>query len=229
MRARARYHIAPGAVFVQSSPFKHLSSSTSTFAPKHIGRFISLASVVSPKEAKEKGKLGKFVHALGMTPLHDMTAAELQQVPDDVRPCPFTDESYQIQPEDGLALKPNTGLSEAQARRLMAQNSGQDYRWSNKRKEIASEDDQDVDESNATLFLHGLHKDVSGQLQNGTVTIMQAFQTFGVLNVRRPPTASSYAFLEFDSHAAARKCLEVTGGEVEITGVRLTLTGESCT
>ena len=96
LRARARYHIAPGESFVQSIPFKHLPSSSSTFAPKHIGRFISLASVVSPKENKEKGRRGKHVHALGMTPLHDMTAAELQQIPDDVRPCPYTDESYEI-------------------------------------------------------------------------------------------------------------------------------------
>ena len=223
LRARARYHIAPSVFFAQSSPFKHLSSSTSTFAPKHIGRFISLASVASPQDVKDKGRLGKYVHALGMTPLHHMVAAELQQIPEDLRPCPYTDESYQIQPEGGQALKPNSGLSEAHARRLMAQNSGQDYRWSNKRKEMASADEQAVDESNTTLFLHGLHKEVSGHLQNETAAILRAFEKFGSLNVRRPPAASSYAFLEFDTHASARNCLQVTGGEVQIAGIHLTL------
>ena len=223
LRARARYHIASSAFFAQSIPFKHLSSSSSTFTPKHVGRFISLAPVVSQETAKEKGKLYKYVHALGMAPLHHMTAAELEQKPDNLRPCPFTDDSYKIQAEGAASFQPNAGLSEAQARRLIAQNSEQDYRWNQKRKEPPSSDDQDVDETNNTLFLHGLHKDVSGQLQTGTVAVLQAFQKYGISKVRRPPAASSYAFLEFDSHSLARKCLEETGGEIAIAGIHLTL------
>lgn len=223
LRVRARYHIAPNVGFTQSSPFMHLPSSSSTFTPKHVGRFISLAPVVGQNEAKEKGKLGKYIHALGMTPLHYLTTDELEKKVENLLPCPYTDESYQIQPEGFSRPEGFTGLSEAQARRIMSQDIQPDYRWSNKRREAPSERDQEVDETITTLFLHGLHKDVSGQLQLGTAAIMKAFKKFGISSVRKPPTASSYAFLEFPSHPLARKCLEETNGEININGVHLTL------
>lgn len=223
LRARARYHVSPHTVFCQSNPFTHLVSSSSTFTPKHIGRFICLAPVVPVSQAKEKGKPGKYVHALGMVPLQYMTASELDQKPDTLERCPFTDDSYQIDGSRVLgseAVKP--GLSEAHARRLMAaESSEQGYRWEKKRK-LAPGDEQ-VDESITTLFLHGLHKDVSGNLQTGSVALLQAFQKYGISKVRRPPASSSYAFVEFDSHAAAKKCLEETAGEIVVAGVHLTI------
>jgi hypothetical protein len=231
LRARARYHVSPHNMFhFQSSPFTQLKSASSTFTPKHIGRFLSLAPVVAPKVAKERGKLSKFVHALGMTPLNYMTSVELEQVPDNVQPNPFTDDSYQQITKVGgetTTIPGNPGLSEAQARRLMSEDSGQDYRWNNNRKRKdgpGGNDDGEVDDSITALFVHGLHKDVSGRLQTGTVTLLQAFQPYeGLQKVRRPPAASSYAFLEFDSHQAAKNCLEKTGGVLTVAGIHLTL------
>jgi hypothetical protein len=63
LKVKARYHIVPNTCFLQSPPFMHLPSSTSTYLPRHVGRFISLAPVASSQEVKAKGKLGKYVHA----------------------------------------------------------------------------------------------------------------------------------------------------------------------
>mmetsp|Transcript_30299 Transcript_30299/g.44812 ORF Transcript_30299/g.44812 Transcript_30299/m.44812 type:complete len:773 (-) Transcript_30299:365-2683(-) len=221
LRARPRYHIAPHTLFSQSHPFVHLAASSSSFTPKHNGRFISLAPVVSVKTAKEKGKSGKFIHAIGITPLQQMAAAELDEKPDNLQNSPYTDESYGIHGGQKAATEANIGLSEAQARRLMAENSQQDYRWKQKRKEVTS--NQEVDEAKTTLFVHGLHKDVSGQLQADRALLLQAFQMYGVERIRRPPSKGSYAFLDFNSHEEARKCLEMTKGETTVAGIHLTL------
>ena len=95
LRARPRYHVAPShGTFLQSPPYAQLAATSSTFTPKHVGRFLCLNPVVSPSEFKKRGKTAKFVHALGITPLQSMTALELQ-MPEGVLPNPFTDASYQ--------------------------------------------------------------------------------------------------------------------------------------
>ena len=224
LRARPRYHVAPAlGSFLQSPPFKHLAATTSTFTPNHVGRFLCLAQVVSPADAKKVGKAGKFVHALGLTPLQYMTAVDLQ-IPQEVQPCPYTDASYQA---DGTShSNVNLGLSEAQARRILSEgaSAGGDShaRWVSKKRLRVP--DEEVDTSNATLFLHGLHKDVRGILQTGSAALLEAFAPYKVERVRRPPAASSYAFLEFSSHELAKECLEKLGGETVVAGIHLTLT-----
>lgn len=235
LKARPRYLLSPHTVHLQSLPFHHLAATSSTFTPKHIGRFITLASVVPSAKAKSLGKPGKFIHALGLTPLQSMTAEELESASSsagNIQPCPFTDASYE---KDGTSTNgADIGLSEAQARRLLSESttnnaSGDTHtRWNiNKRKRRdqneQEEEEQEVDPTNTTLFLHGLDKDVRGKLQTANATLLVAFQKFKVERVRRPPAGSSYAFLEFPSHEAALKCLEELGGETEIEGVHLTL------
>lgn len=245
LRARARYHLVPSHPKVnhywQSPPFFHLASTTSTQTPQHTGRVVALGGVSVEKKVP---KQNKFVHALGLVPLHAMDVQELQQsLGQGVAPCPFTDASYNKDNNassnggpggQGIPTQTNAGFSEAQARRLLAESSsGGPQRWNlpnkNNRKRNKDQDDsgpQEVDPTNSTLFIHGLHKDVSGQLQSASnITLLQAFQPFGVQKVRRPPNAAttSFAFLEFDTHQQAKDCLETLGGETTVAGVHLTL------
>lgn len=227
LRARARYHVAPAhGSFLQSPPFQHLAATSSTFAPRHAGRFLCLEPVKSPADAKNAGKAGKFVHALGLTPLQYMTAVDLQMPQQGVQPCPYTDASYQA---DGTSRSNvNLGLSEAQARRILSEGTSADgdshARWVTKKRSRENNEDEEVDNTtNTTLFLHGLHKDVRGMLQTGSAVLLEAFAPYKVERVRRPPAASSYAFLEFPSHELAKECLEKLGGETVVAGIHLTL------
>jgi len=232
LRARPRYHVAPAhGEFLQSPPFLQLAATSSTFTPKHVGRFLCLNHVVSPAEFKKVDKkTAKFVHALGITPLQYMSAVELE-LPQGVLPNPYTDASYQT--DGGTSTTTTTtsnlnmGLSEAQARRLLSEStSGGDShdRWASKKRSRESSAVGHVDNSNnTTLFLHGLHKDVRGMLQTGSAALLEAFGKYQVERVRRPPGTSSYAFLEFPSHELAAKCLEELGGETVVAGIHLTL------
>lgn len=229
LRARARYHVVPSHVkvnqYYQSPPFFHLASTTSTVKPQHTGRLIALGSVSAEKKVP---KHQKFVHALGMVPLHFMDIQDLQQsLGQGVAPCPFTDASYgkdDIMSPDGGGSSSvttknttNLGLSEAQARRLLAEGAnGDQQRWNlpHKRKrqeqqQHHKDEPQEVDPNNMTLFVHGLHRDVSGQLQQASdITLLQAFQPYGVLKVRRPQNAATTSFAFFGIwHAPSRQGL----------------------
>jgi len=105
----------------------------------------------------------------------------------------------------------------------------------NKRDRRSHDDDDDgggagggpVDPTNTTLFVHGLHKDVTGQLQSsatGDALIRQALS--GARSVRRPTSGtatSSFCFVDFASHDAAKHCLELHQPCVTIQGVELTI------
>jgi diadenosine tetraphosphate (Ap4A) HIT family hydrolase len=243
LKARARYHVVPAATtYWQSPPFAHWRATTSTVTPKHTGRLIALGMVVVA--TKKPTPSSKFVHALGIVPLHSMNAQDLQQSSSGmVAPCPFTDESYTKVGGNNNSNNNNQrtvgGLSEAQARRIIAEGNGQhSQRWNlnprnnnNKNKKRPNDhkegnDEEPVDPSNMTLFVHGLHRDVSGQLQLASdPTLLGAFRHYGATKVRRPPnaTTTSFAFIEFDSHAQAKLCLETLGGETTINGVHVTI------
>jgi diadenosine tetraphosphate (Ap4A) HIT family hydrolase len=245
LAARARYQVAPSATFLQSPPFEHLSAATSTVKVQHTGRFLGLAKVKSVVETKAAGKAGKFVHALSLTPLHSCSVAELQsQRPAQVSRCPFTDASYQHDGNNGHgggSQQQQHGLSEASARRILAEERSKQgggmtaHRWisgNNNSKRRRDDNDnnnepQEVDPMNTTLYIYGLHKDVTGQLQShaGDPLLWQTFQPHGIKTVRRPPNAptSSFAFLDFATHEAALRCLEEVGGVQVVKGVDLEL------
>ena len=200
------------------------------------------------------------MHALGLTPLLYQSAWEQQtQRPSHsgaLLPCPFTDAAYDVVVD---ATKPNpnrhdrsrsttrsttVGLSEAMARRILAEERQKQYglsqRWAtictSKRDRRHNHHDQDVDDgaggpvdpTNTTLFVYGLHKDVTGQLPSsatGDALIVQALS--GAQAVRRPTTTgaatSSFCFVDFASHDAAKRCLEMHQPCVTIQGVELTI------
>ena len=240
LRSRPRYHVAPSPVFRQSNPFQHLRSSTSTFSPKHTGRFIGMGQVLSVTEFKAKGKSAKFIHALGLTPLHAMAVTELDAVPANLQPCPYTDTSYQkdehVGPTNGNnrsgngTTNMNIGLSEAHARRILAEKKD-DYRFQAKKRKANDRDSgvvpndgnmNNVDESITTLFVFGLQNDLSGSLRTDT-TLLNGFRKYGATRIRRLPNKGSFVFVEFDTHDAAKRCLQETGGEIEVANVTLSI------
>jgi diadenosine tetraphosphate (Ap4A) HIT family hydrolase len=236
LAARARYHAVPAATFQQSPPFQHLSAATSTVKVQHTGRFLGLSAVKTAAEAKAVGKPGKFVHALSLTPLHSCSAVELQgQKAEEAAACPFTDDSYQ---HDGgashSASAQQSGLSEASARRILAEERSKQtgttaHRWNitNKRRRKDDNDTEpvEVDPSMKTLFVHGLHKDVTGRMQTlaGDPVLWKFFEPHGITLIRRPPGAptSAFCFLDFESHKAATACLEEMSGNAVVDGVDL--------
>ena len=234
LQARARYHATPGVAFQQSTAFEHLAATTNTVRTRHVGRFISLAPV-TPAETGDTPadkKRAKYVHAVGIVPLHSMSPMQLdQQRPAFVHACPFTDTSYQKSNDTGASTSNSTtGLSEASARRILHQEQQREqfpqHRWASKRPR-PSDDAAPVDPTNTVLFVHGLHHDVSGRLQSegGDGVLLQYFKPRGVQKVRRPVqnATSSFCFLEFATHEQAASCLERTGGQVIVDGVQLTL------
>lgn len=233
LHARPRYHIAPSLHYQQSNPFTHLPSSSSTTSHiSHVGRFIALAPVTNQTTTTTTTttyKPPKSIHALGLTPLHSMTMVERNSIPTNVQPNPYTDASYQRDGDTTTTTNTTLGLSEAQARRIMGEMGQQDYRWgtnnnnNKKRQPNYNNNNNDDDETITTLFLHGLHKDVSNKLQTGSIALLQAFEKYKVEKVRRPPAASSYAFLEFQTHADAKNCLDDLAGEITVMGIHLTL------
>ena len=236
LRARARYHVAVGDSFIQSNPFGHLAATTNTVACQHTGRFIVLGPVVNAdtwKQVADKKK-AKFVHALGLQPLHAMSHTEIQaQRPAQLLPCPFTDESYAIDnSREGRmrSVPSSSGLSEAHARRILAEEqskrtSNGGHRFGHKDRGKREEEPETIDPTNQTLFVHGLHRDVTEtlQTQKGDEILMKAFSRFGATGIRRPPNAetSSFAFVDFPSHEKALACWTDLGGNWSVSGVDL--------
>jgi diadenosine tetraphosphate (Ap4A) HIT family hydrolase len=227
LQARARYHVSVGEFFQQSTAFDHLPSITHTVKTLHVGRFLSIAPI-----RNNSTKDTKYVHAVGISPLHSMSTAELnEQRPTAVQPCPFTDTSYRKMNEslDGNSKSAGANLSEASIRRIMNEERNRDqpqqHRWATKR---SRNDDNpvEVDPNSTTLFVHGLHHDVSGRLQlaeSGDPLLQNVFSKFNLQSIRRPASSSSFCFLEFATHQHAEKCLEQVGGHVRVEGVELTL------
>ncbi len=239
------------SLFLQSLPYTNPPSALSSGVIKnyHTSRFLSLCPVVESKKAKAGGKKKKFIHALGIQPLWSMDRVTATEVPKNVVvvPNPYTDEGYskdgvnnQSAPENKSSISgmSNLGLSEAQTRRIMCEGNNSDqYRWNvanrnANRKRPLNTSTMEVDKSNCTLFLHGLHKDVSRGANLNRGTIFQVFQSDGCERVRYPGNDKdtgmngrfhSFCFLEFPTHEKALQCLSKSGGMIEIAGVTLDL------
>ena len=246
LKARARYHVAVSGAddrFVQTAAFRHLAATTNTVSIKHTGRFLALGSVCDAAKLKERGgnKATKFVHALKLKPLSQMSAMDLNVTEAATAlPCPFTDSSYEKDDsgnDRNRAPQRNgegVGLSEASARRILAEQGSAGggaaigaQRWAttNKKKEQSSEPTE-IDPNCKTLFIHGLHKDVTGSLQStrGDALLLEAFQSYKALQIRKPPNAatSSFAFVDFPSHEHALTCwTDFKANGIDVNGVHL--------
>ena len=227
LKARSRYHFAPGSSFAQSHPFGHLAATTSSMKPRHVGRFISLHPVESDIVDKQKQK---FVHAIGFNPLHHMNDTELNDQRATI-PCPFTDDAYTGDNATSSNRRiGNSKLSEASARRILAEeqgkgNMGADGRWAGSKRRHNPDSPPVIDKSSKSLFVHGLHKDVSGRLQSGHGNTEILSSLPGSLEVRFPAgvSAGTFCFVDFPSHEDALTAWQMTGGEINVNGVQLTV------
>ena len=240
---RPRYHIAPSianengeAFFLQSLPYSNPPSALASGVLKnyHTSRFLALSPVVDAIAAKANGKTKKFIHALGIQPLWAMDHVTATAVPENtvVVPSPYTDESYKKDKGHDTGREyANIGLSDAQTRRILNEDitgsvATDQYRWNMNRKRPL-ESANVVDPSNCSLFLHGLHNDVTRGANVNPDSILRTFQKDGCIRVRYPGGAtagnSSYAFLDFATHEEASRCLAQSGGQAEVGGVMLTM------
>jgi len=218
---RPRYHFsssspALGHQYIASNPFLNLPSITRN--DFHVCRFISLGNVISKEEEKinKNNKHRKYIHAVGIVPLVQMSRAALVEQPTGTVNCPYG--------STDLADAAN-GLGEAYARQLVRMESvstsdatiagttEQQFRWSgrgvsnsgiapnnynnNKKRKagadarITSEELAEQDESarkvdNKCLFIHGIDRDASGGAVLNMCSLLEAFKDYGCLRIRIP-------------------------------------------
>lgn len=217
LACRPRYHVCPSSKLHHASPPYRLPKSD------HVGRFLALAPVTTEKKTP---KTHKFIHALGLVPLRSnpepTTAASTLR-------CPFD--------AVGDDNNNNKNLPTGRAVPKFAMNGDSQNaaysRFGNKRsRENSSSNNNKVtleppeDPTICTLFLYGLHKDVTGELQSTrSPKVLAAFAKYGVTRVRHPPNVptSTYCFLEFPSQTEAAQCLLDCHGRITIDSVNLTL------
>ena len=212
MKVRPRYHVACSELYHQSPAFQYSDANS-------VGRFIALASVKPGKATKTT----KYIHALGLVPL--LAASSQSSTP--ALPCP-----YELSRPSGREVfdRNNAPPSFVQNADRIPQfsrfgDNGKRGRQSKEEEPVSLEPPED-DPDLSTLFLYGLHKDVSGELQSTSSSILlEFFSKYGVKQVRHPPAAqtSTYCFLEFGSQEEALKCLLECQPDVEIKGVPLKL------
>lgn len=216
LACRPRYHVCPSSKLYHASPPYRLPKSD------HVGRFLALAPVTTEKKTP---KTHKFIHALGLAPLS--SNPEPTTAPSTL-PCPF----------GGPIDNSSNSNSQASVPKFALKGDSYDAAYSrfgnnaNKKRGRDNQNDNDFsleppeDPNISTLFLYGLHKDVTGELQSTrSPKVLTAFAKYGVTRVRHPPNVptSTYCFLEFTSQKEASKCLLDCHGRITIDSVNLTL------
>lgn len=206
-----RYHVAPSSQYYHASPPYNIPKSS------HVCRFLSLAPVIKEKPSKTT----KFIHAIGLVPLKanppPTTAAS-------TLPCPFlssVDHNSTAAPSYAISGSNGTGYSRFNHNNKRSRAHGGDDD-NNHNDSLEPPDDPSIN----TLFLYGLHKDVTGELQSTESSkVLMTFSKFGVSRVRHPPNSrtSTYCFLEFPDQKQALACLLDCQGKVTIDNVDLTL------
>lgn len=221
LQCRPRYHVSPSSQnFHQSPPFSLPKSD-------HVGRFLALAPVVAGKTSKNT----KYIHALGLVPL---AANPPPTSAPSTLPCPYLPNNNNISAPSTNSKLPGF-VAAARAQDLGAYSRFGDTRRGGNKRSRESEEPTSLeppdDPSISTLFLYGLHKDVSGQLQSTLGTnspshkVFAAFSKYGVTAIRYPPntSTSTYCFLEFPDQKSALACLLDCQGRFVIDSVELTL------
>ncbi len=216
MACRPRYQVCPSSKLYHASPPYRLPQSD------HVGRFLALAPVTTEKKTP---KTHKFIHALGLVPLS--SNPEPTTAPSTL-PCPFGGPiSKSGNPQSSVpkfAMKGDT-YDAAYSRFGNGANKKRGRENNNNENNDFSLEPPE-DPTISTLFLYGLHKDVTGELQSTRSSkVLLAFAKHGVTRVRHPPNVptSTYCFLEFPSQKEASKCLLDCHGRITIDSVNLTL------
>lgn len=219
---RPRYHVAPSTQQYHASPPYDLPNSD------HVGRFLALAPVIPGKATKTT----KFIHALGLIPL---SAHPPPTTAPSTLPCPFLSQQLETSSSTvtssggnvpGFAIRQGnhqaSGYSRFAATNQKRRRDDGDNNNNNDPISLEPPEDPTIN----TLFLYGLHKDVTGELQStSSPKVLQAFSKFGVVRVRHPPNTktTTYCFLEFPDQQKALECLLDCQGRIVIDAVELTL------
>jgi len=237
LACRPRYHLCPSSdLFHVSQPYQyngHTSNTNTNTNSNHCGRFLALAPVRKGKTPKTH----KWVHALGLVPI--LSNPEPSGGPySSLLPCPFARSGGASSINTNNNNRNNNGNPKTTAMPDFAMKADTyDAAYSrfgdpnNKKRgrdnnsNVVSLEPPD-DPSISTLFLYGLHKDVTGELQSTrSPKVLHAFAKYGVTKVRHPPNVptSTYCFLEFPSQTKASECLSNCHGRITIDSVNLTL------
>ena len=233
LECRPRYHICPSTMLYHASPPYRLPNSD------HVGRFLALAPVTTEKKTP---KTAKFIHALGLVPLK---SNPLPTTAPSTLPCPYGETSITSNNNNN-----NSNNSSSQSmggaaalgvpKFAMRGDTNDAYSMFGNTNKRGRDNNRNGDNNNdnnvslqppedptiSTLFLYGLHKDVTGELQSTrSPKVLTSFHKYGVTRVRHPPNVqtSTYCFLEFPSQKEAAKCLLDCHGRITIDSVNLTL------
>ena len=232
LECRPRYHICPSTMLYHASPPYRLPNSD------HVGRFLALAPVTTEKKTP---KTAKFIHALGLVPLK---SNPLPTTAPSTLPCPYGETSITSNDKNSNNNSSSQSMGGAAALGVpkfamrgdtndafsMFGNTNKRGRDNNRSGNSNNDNNSSLeppeDPTISTLFLYGLHKDVTGELQSTrSPKVLTSFHKYGVTRVRHPPNVqtSTYCFLEFPSQKEAAKCLLDCHGRITIDSVNLTL------
>ena len=221
LECRPRYHVCPSTMLYHASPPYTLPNTD------HVGRFLALAPVTTQKKTP---KTSKFIHAIGLIPLNSNPEPTIAS---STLPCPFSGGIGTNSTGSSSRSNNNTSFSVQKfenvgySRFANSNKRGRDDKFNggnnrNNNNSLESPGDPTI----STLFLYGLHKDVTGQLQNTrSPKVLLSFRKYGVTRVRHPSNvqSSTYCFLEFLSQKDAANCLQDCHGQITIDSVNLTL------
>jgi diadenosine tetraphosphate (Ap4A) HIT family hydrolase len=233
LHCRPRYHVAAStSIACKKNTGYHASPAYRIPNTPHLGRFLALNSVIAT--GIKATKTNKYIHALGLVPIQGDPPLPALTTP--ALSCPFVSKKNNtttaaknpaptLSFAHAVAAPPSFSMFENKQRKRPRKDDDQDGGNNNNNNDSLEPPDDTI----STLFLYGLHKDVTGELQStSSPMLLHYFAKFGVQQVRHPPAAqtSTYCFLEFPSQAQALACLlECNGGgsSLVIKGVSLTL------
>jgi len=223
---RPRYHFSSThSLYIAAAPYQNGAASGSVSHERlfHATRFIALSSVSATVDSKDKSK--KFVHAVGIETLTHMDRGVLLTNPPNTQPNPYHGQNYAKTSDS--AAKGTYGVSDASARAMMMDDANaEQYRWGGRDvdnsaggKRKREDGDGKVENSSDTLHISGLNRDPGGVVNSDSI---QACLGPDVVAVRLPP-GKNFGFVQFKSHALAKKNLQSLHGGLNVGGVRLNM------
>ncbi|GMH58485.1 hypothetical protein TrST_g1026 [Triparma strigata] len=198
---RPRYHCVVSDLFFQSNLYKNVLSSSDPLTTVHHGsRLVGLCSVGG------EGKELKWIHAVGIKTVTEMTKEELLKGVNSAVPNPY------------VSVEPSKAFDASKAAALQQMDVEQ-YRWAgrgvnNNAGQKRAREEEEVKESDV-LFFNGRNKDLRKVLTEDR--ILERFKTWNITSVSLP-NDKDFGFLEFQSVKDASKCLKETMGGAEIGG-----------
>eukprot|EP00934_Nitzschia_sp_Nitz4_P003769 Nitzschia sp. Nitz4//NODE_444_length_18484_cov_71.934560//14373//16829//NITZ4_additional_000059-RA//1//CDS//3329531902//3759//frame0 len=217
LHIQPRYHVSPSSVHFYASPPYALPDAES------VGRFLAIPPVLAT--AKPTSGRTKFLHALGLVPAAAQPPAAAVA---SLLPCPFlSNRGATTGPAVARSPAPNMnaggGPPPSSNFRFDSTGGGGGRRRNRDEDDGPFQPDPPEGSDLKTLFLYGLFRDVTGQLQQpdaGKTLISNALSIYPIQDIRYPVAgarSSGFCFLEFASQEVAKQCLMECQGRVEVS------------